>query len=115
MATSDLEHSTHETSSALTYATPLLLALIAGILAALIGGVGEGRWSISPDWKLGLMFGVSAMLAGSVQVFLQQSFELTRTKRRLLKRLNDDQADAESMLATIAEMREDQTPYRPLD
>ena len=115
MAIRELEQTTPDESSAAAYATPLLLALIAGTLAALVGGVGVGRWVISPDWKLGLMFGVSAMLAGSVQVFLQQSFELTRSKRRLLKRLDDEQAEAGSMLSAIAQVREDQTPYRPLD
>jgi hypothetical protein len=115
VTTGEIQHPSDQTSLSAPYATPLLLGLIAGALAALIGGVGDGRWSLSPDWKLGLMFGVSAMLAGSVQVFLQQSFELTRTKRRLLKALDDDQTEARATLAAIADARTAPTSQRPVD
>lgn len=115
MVTRDLEPPARERRPASAYATPLILALIVGVLAALVAGAGEGLWSLSPDWKLGLMFGTSAFLAASVQVFLQQSFEVARMRRRLLERLDEDQAEARAMLEAIGGVSEDPATYRPPD
>lgn len=81
----------------------LLIAATTVVLVAMVAGVGDGRGSISPDWRLGLMFGVGALLAASMQTFLHQWIDGERSKQELLTKIGRDQFRAEELMAILAD------------
>ena len=111
MAVAGLDLSKRERWSLSEFTAPVLIALATGALTAMAAGVGDGT-RLSPDWKLGLMFGVGALLAACAQTFLHQAFELRRMKQSLLSDLRRDQEDGEALLDSLREAQDNQPPAR---